>query len=331
LMIPAAYGGMQGDFMELAIFMEEMGRNIVPCPYFTTVVECALPLIQFGTEQQKTDFLPGIAEKGVIWSLAQAEQAADLKAGDINLAAEATGGEFVLNGTKLFVPYASQADFFMVAARTSGTGSPEEGITVFIVDVDTEGIDIQIMPTTARDCRAEVTFNNVRVAGDHILGELDQGWTILDKALQQAAVLKAAEMYGGARAAFDLTVNYARERKQFNKSIGSFQAIQHKLVDLLTLVDGLKYLVYQAAWYMSKDSSSRMLNSMAKVKANIVYHEVCHNGIVLHGAVGWTEEMDIGLYHIRTKAAQFDGGLSDLHLERIAVELEAYVPAFKKI
>jgi alkylation response protein AidB-like acyl-CoA dehydrogenase len=331
LMIPEAYGGMQGDFMELTLFMEEMGHNIVPCPYFTTVGECALPLIQFGTDQQKTNYLPGIAEKGVIWSLAQAEHAADLEVGDINLTAEATGGDFVLNGTKLFVPYASQADFLLVAARTGDTGGPEKGVTLFIVDAETDGIDIQDMPTTARDCRAEVTFNGVRVAGGHILGELDQGWTILDMVLQKAAVLKAAEMYGGARAAFDLTVKYARERRQFKKSIGSFQAIQHKLVDLLTLVDGLKYLVYEAAWYMNNGRPSRMLNSMAKVKANTVYHEVCHHGIVIHGAVGWTEEMDIGLYHIRTKAGQFDGGLSDLHLERIAIELEAYVPEFKKL
>ena len=111
LMIPEEFGGMQGDFMELMIFMEEMGRNIVPCPFFTTVVECALPLLEFGTDSQKKNFLPGIAEKGAIWSLAQAEQAADLDAADINLAAEADGGDFVLSGTKLFVPYATEADY----------------------------------------------------------------------------------------------------------------------------------------------------------------------------------------------------------------------------
>ncbi|MBW2611320.1 MAG: acyl-CoA/acyl-ACP dehydrogenase [Deltaproteobacteria bacterium] len=331
LIIPEMYGGMQGDLIELMIFTEELGRNLVPCPFFGTVVECTVPLLKFGTDPQKQKYLTGIAEKGAIWSLAQAEQVADFEAEDINLTAEADNGNFVLNGTKLFVPYAAEADFFIVAARTNKIGDPREGVTLFIVEAGAEGIGIEAMPTTARDCRGEVRFDGVRVTGDNVLGEQDQGWTILDTVLQHAAVFKAVEMSGGAQAVFDLTVNYARERKQFNKSIGSFQAVQHKLVDLLTLVDGLKYLVYEAAWHMNNGTSSRGLNSMAKVKANAVYHEVCHHGIVLHGAIGWTEEMDIGLYHIKTKAAQFDGGLSTLHLERIAAELEAYVPEYRKL
>lgn len=124
LVIPEEYGGMQGDFMELMILMEEMGRNIVPGPFFTTAVECALALIEFGTEEQKKTYLAGIAEKGMILSFARAEQAADFEAADINLTAEVDGEDFVLNGIKLFVPYAEQADYYVLAARTGSAAPP---------------------------------------------------------------------------------------------------------------------------------------------------------------------------------------------------------------
>jgi len=179
--------------------------------------------------------------------------------------------------------------------------------------------------------RCEVRFDNVAVPAENILGDENAGWKIVDCILQNAAVLKAAEMSGGAQAVLNIAVEYCRERMQFDKPIGSFQAVQHKLVDLLTEVDGLKFLVHKASWLITSGSPSRMLNSIVKAKANTVYHNVCYNGIFLHGAIGWTEEMDIGLYHLRTKTNQFDGGGSDFHQEQIAEELENYTPQFLSI
>ncbi|MCP4751971.1 MAG: acyl-CoA/acyl-ACP dehydrogenase [Proteobacteria bacterium] len=331
LTVPETYGGTEGEFLEMMVFMEEMGRNIVPSPFFTTGVLCTLPLIEFGTEEQKEAHLPRIAEKGEIWSFAQTEETASNEAGEIELAAVAEGDEYVLNGTKLFVSYAKAARKFLVVARTSSGQDPEEGITLFIVDAKTQGIRIEDMPTVARDGRCEVSFDGVRVPKENILGAVDKGWGIVDFVFQRAAVLKAAEMSGGAQAVLDIAVAYAKERKQFDKPIGSFQAIQHTLVDLLTGIDGLKYLVYEAAWKIGSGSPSRKLNSMAKTKANEIYHKVCYNGIVIHGAIGWTEEMDIGLFHLRTRASEFDMGGSDYHKERIACELEKQEPDFVKM
>jgi alkylation response protein AidB-like acyl-CoA dehydrogenase len=331
LIIPEQFGGTEGDFVELAVFAEEMGRNIAPSPFYSTGVLCAMPLIEFGTEEQQKKYLPRIAEKGDIWSFAQTEQKGDYEADDIKMKAVAEGEEFVLNGTKLFVPFATSAKTFLVVARTADGNDPQQGVSLFIVDAKSAGISIELMPTAARDCRCEVQFADVKVPKENLLGDLNDGWKIVDTILQYGAVAKAAEMSGGAQQALTIAVDYARERKQFGKSIGSFQAIQHTLVDLLTHVDGLKYLVYEAAWKISQGTPSKMLNSMVKAKANVVYHQVGYHGMVTHGAIGWTEEMDIGLYHLRTKVNQFDGGGTDLHLERIAGELENMEPDYMKL
>ena len=331
LVIPEAHGGTEGEFLDLMVFQEEAGRNIAPCPFFPTVVLCSLPILEFGSEEQKEEILPKIAEKGEIWTFAQDEQNADKQASDIQLDAKLEDNNYVLNGSKLFVPFGNTAKKMLVAARTGKNDNPEEGITLFIVDAKSAGISYEIMPTTAKDMRCQIDFDNVKVPNNDILGDLDQGWKIIDYIQQRAAVLKAAEMSGGAQAVLDIIVKYSKERKQFNKQIGSFQAIQHRLVDLLTDVDGLKSLVYEAAWKIGIGESSNMLNSMAKTKANTVYHRICYQGIVIHGAIGWTEEMDIGLYHLRTRAFISDAGNTDLHLEKIAGILEQKEPMFKEI
>lgn len=326
LIIPEQFGGTEGEFIDLMLFMEEIGRNIVPSPFFSTVVLCGMPILEFGTDEQKEAFLPGIAEKGKIWSLAQTELQANIDPTDIQLTATLENSDYILNGTKLFVPYASVANYFLVVTRTSQVDNPEDGISLFIIDAKTDGIDIEKIPTVARDNRCEVKFNNVKVPKANILGELHKGWDIVDYVLQNSAVLTAAEMSGGAQAAFSIVNKYAKERKQFDKPIGSLQAVQFKLVDLLTDIDELKYLVREAAWNMNAGTPSRKLNSMAKAKANTVYHDVCYYGIFLHGAIGWTEEMDIGLYHLRTRSLISEAGGTDFHLEKISKELESYQP-----
>ncbi|MFC1895095.1 acyl-CoA dehydrogenase family protein [Thermodesulfobacteriota bacterium] len=328
LAIPEEFGGTEGQYLDLMIFMEEMGRNIVPCPYFTTVALCSLLLLEFATKKQKEQHLPAIAEKGQIWSLAINEEASDWEASDVRMSAVAKGDSYVLNGVKLFVPYANVAEKLLVVVRTGDGAASQEGITVFIVDAKAPGITCEVIPTTARDMRCELAFKNVSVAKENVLGTVGKGWDVVDHIIQRATVLKCAEMSGGAQGALDITVKYARERIQFDKPIGSFQAVQHRLVELLTEVEGLKYIVYEAAWNIDEGHPSRMLNSIAKAKANHVYHRVCFNGIFTHGAIGWTEEMDIGLYHIRTKSYDFDCGGADYHRERIAVELENLQPAF---
>jgi acyl-CoA dehydrogenase len=331
LVVPEEYGGTEGEFIDLMIFMEEIGRNIVPSPYFTTVVECSLPVLRYGADAQKAAILPKIVEKGEVWAYAQSEEKADGTAADLLLAARKEGDNYILNGTKLFVPYAHVSKKLLVAARTDGSGADKSGITLFYLDTKTKGIDIEVMPTTARDMRCQVTFNGVAVPEENILGQLHQGWEIVDYIAQTAALLKAAEMSGGAQAGLGLTVKYVKERKQFDKPIGAFQAIQHKLVEIFTDVEGLKLLVYEAAWRTNGNHPSRRLNAMAKIKANSVYHNVGYFGIFLHGAIGWTEEMDIGLYHIRSRANIADAGGSDIHYDALAEGLRRHRPVFREI
>ncbi len=328
LVIPEEFNGTEGEFLDLMIFMEEMGRNIVPCPFFTTVCQCAPAIQEFGTKSQKKKILPKIAEKGEIWSYAVNEEKANYEASDIQLIATTEGDGFVLNGMKLFVPYANSAKKLLVVGRTRQSENPEDGITLFMVDAKSNGIEIEEIPTAARDMKCEVRFTNVKVAKDDVLGEVDGGWKIVDYVLQYGAVLKAAEMSGGVQAALEIATNYAKERYQFGKPIGSFQSLQHRLVNMLTEVDGLKNLVYEAAWNMSEGTPDRMLNSMVKVKANRAYHRVCYDAVYIHGAIGWTEEMDISLYLLRAKANENDCGGTDFHNERIAAELENYEPDF---
>jgi len=291
-----------------------------------------MPLLEFATTQQKKKYLPKIANKGAIWSLAIKEGSDSYEAGDIKLRADLKDDGYVLNGTKLFVPYANSADHLLVVARIDDDKAADGGITVFIVDGKSAGLKIETIPTVSHDTRCEVQFNDVKVSKENILGEPGKGWEIVDYILKVGAVLKSAEVSGSAQAVVDITVRYAREREQFDKPIGSFQAIQHRLVDHMCEIDGLKNLVYEAADTVNSENPSKLLCSMAKLKANQVHHRVCHEGIVIHGAIGWTDEMDIGQYHLQTKAFENDCGSSEVHTERIAEELENnYEPEFLSV
>ncbi len=329
LVIPEEYGGTEGNIFDLVIFMEEAGSNILPAPYFSTVCLCSMVLLAYGTDEQKEKYLPKIVNKGAIWSLAIKEASDSYEMGDISLSADLRGDRYVLNGEKLFVPYANSADYLLVAARTDDVEAVEGGITLFIVDAKSPGLETQIIPTVSHDVRCEVAFNDVEVPSENILGESGRGGAIVDYLLKVGAVLKSAEVSGSSKAVLDITTRYARQRVQFEKPIGSFQALQHRLVEHMGEVEGLKNLVYEAADTIAAGNPSRRLCSMAKLKANQVHHRVCHEGVIIHGAIGWTDEMDIGQYHLQTKAFENDCGTSELHIERIAAEFEDnYVPEF---
>ena len=320
--LPEAYQGTGGDFLDLMILMEEMGRKLLPSPFFSTMALCSLPLLAYGNAEQKKRFLPDIATGRKIWTLAFTELVDLRGASEIKLQGRPEKESFLLSGSKLFVPYAHVADHLLVAGRTDG--KEEEGVTLFMVDGQTPGLRLEMIPTTAHDQQYEIHFDQARVPKTDLLGKEGEGWSILHFILQRGTILKCAEMLGGAQGALDITTDYAKKRAQFNRPIGSFQAIQHKLADLLIDVEGLRYLVYQAAWGINIGSPSPLLISMAKARANEVYERTCIEGIKTHGALGFTREQDIGLYHIRTKASEFTLGNSDFHKEKIAEELDRY-------
>ena len=321
LIFPEEYGGMRGSFMDLVILMEEMGRNILPGPYFSTVALCALPLLEYGSSEQKTKLLPQIARGENIWTLALTEPSGRYKSSDVKLRALVEGKNNVLEGCKLFVSDAHVADYMLVVGRMGEGDSREEGITVFIVDAKGPNVRAVAIPTIGGDRQFRVSFNRVVVPEDNVLGEMGNGRDVVDFILQRAAVLKCAEISGACQAVLDITSNYAKERIQFDRPIGSFQAIQHKLADMLIDVEAVQYLLCQAAWGISIGLPSPWQISAAKAKANEVYQQICIEAIAAHGAIGYTVDHDIGLYYRRVKAAQFVAGDTDLHREVISIQL----------
>jgi len=231
LTFPEQYGGVGLDFVDLSILLEEMGRALLPGPYFSTVVMAGLCLQEAGSDEQKQEFLPRIAEGGIIMTLALTEPSARWDAQGVQTVARANDAGFTINGTKLFVPNAHVSDYIIVVART---GEGERGISLFIVGRDTPGIQQTLLKTIASDRQSELVFNNVSVPSSALLGELNQGWAAIEKVLAWGAVGKCAEMVGGGQQVLDMTVEYAKQRVQFGRPIGSFQAIHPPLGDLLS-------------------------------------------------------------------------------------------------
>jgi len=325
--LPEEYGGAGAGFLDLMIVFEEMGKRLLSGPFFSTMVLASLPLIQFGSPEQKKEFLPPIASGDRIWTLALTEASGGHHLSGADLRAQQQGPAYSLSGTKIFVPYAHVADHLLVVSRTEE--HDENGFTVFIVDGKLPGITTEIIPTAACDKQCEVCFDQVRVPENLILGGLGKGRDIVKFVFQHGAALKSAEMLGGVEAVLEMTTAYAKERVQFGRPIGSFQAIQHKLADLLIESEGLRYMVYQACWAISNGSASEFVISAAKAKANEVYQRVCIDCMKIYGAVGFTRELDLGLYHLRSKASEHTLGDTPFHRELIAAELEHYeAPAF---
>jgi alkylation response protein AidB-like acyl-CoA dehydrogenase len=321
LIFPEEYGGMGASFVDLVILMEEMGRNILPSPFFSTIALCALSLLEYGSSEQKTKFLPQIAKGEAIWTFALAESSGRCKASEVRLRAVPKGANHVLEGHKLFVTDAHVADYILVVGRTGDGERPEDGITLFIVDAKKPNVRMEMIPTIGGDRQFKVSFDKVTVSKDDILGKVGKGWDILDFVLRRAAVLKCAEMSGACQAVLDMTASYAKERVQFGRPIGSFQAVQHKLADMLIDVEAVQYLLYQAAWGISVGSPMPGQISAAKAKANEAYQRICIEAIAAHGAIGYTVDHDVGLYYRRVKAAEFAAGDTDWHKEMIATEL----------
>lgn len=321
LALPEEFGGVGGGMIDLALVLEEMGRGLLPGPFFSTVAACAFPILAFGTAEQKERYLPSIAAGEAIGSLALTEESGTLEATGIGVEAKVADGGYILNGSKLFVPYAHVADFLLVAARTSSRSDSNEGITMFVVERKSPGIEIDLLPTLAGDKQCEVRFSQVNVPKENLIGEPDRGWSVVELIHQRTALLKSAEMLGGMQAVLEMTIDYTKQRIQFGAPIGSFQAVQHNLVDLFNQIQGLRHLVYEASWRVDAGLPALPadpLISMAKAKANQIYEKTCIDCMKLHGAIGFTEELDIGLYHLKTRANLALGGDTRFHLDRIA-------------
>jgi alkylation response protein AidB-like acyl-CoA dehydrogenase len=321
LAFPEEYDGMGMTFLDLAVLLEETGRAVLPGPFFSSVVEAGFAVLEAGSEEQKKEILAKIATGEAVATLAVTEPSASYEPSAIAVTAKAEGDGYVINGTKLFVDNAHIADYIIVAARTKDGGKPEEGITLFVVEGKAPGITTTLLKTISGSKQCEVIFDKVKVPKSGVLGEVDKGWAAVEKVIEKAAVAKCAEMVGGAQAALDMSVAYAKERVQFGKPIGAFQAIQHHCANMLIDVDSSRFLTYQAAWKVSEGMEATMEVSMAKAWVNEAYRRVTQLGHQIHGGIGFCMDHDMPLYFKAAKTGESLFGTSDWHREKVAQEL----------
>jgi alkylation response protein AidB-like acyl-CoA dehydrogenase len=314
------HGGMGLGFVDLVVLMEEMGRAVVPGPFFSTVLLGGLAVREAGSDAQKKAWLPKISSGEARATLAWMEPSAELGARGITLPAAAKGAGFTLDGTKLFVHDGHTADLIVVAARTGSGSSPEEGVSLFLVPKGTPGMTVTLLPTmdqTRKLC--EVSLKGVALGADALLGKAGQGWAPLARVLDRATVGLCAEMCGGAQKVLEMTVEYAKIRQAFGRPIGSYQGVKHKAADMLVDVENSKSITYYAAWAMDEGVAEGPLAvSMAKAYVSDAYRRVAGAGIQLHGGIGFTWEHDLHLYFKRAKGSEFTFGDATWHRERVA-------------
>jgi alkylation response protein AidB-like acyl-CoA dehydrogenase len=225
---------------------------------------------------------------------------------------------YIINGTKLFVPYAHVADYIICAARTGNQKDDNKDITVFIVPTEEKGIKCTPLQTMSGDKLCEVTFDNVTVSKDSVLGGVGEGWPIVEKTMERIAAAVCCDTVGGLQKVLEMTLDYTKERKQFGKPIGSFQVIQQYMADMVTHVDGLRFVSYQAAWRISEGLPATRETAIAKAWSAESYEWCITKAHQVFGAVGVTIDHDLHFYTIRGKAAQLSYGNADFWREEVA-------------
>ena len=332
MIYPKKYGGKGGRFMDLAVIYEEMGRALLPSPHLSTVVLCGLTILEAGKGYQKSDLLPKIAKGELALSLAltEPESSWDNRAWEaegITVQATPDGDDYIINGTKLFVHDAHIADYFLCVTRTRKSRKPDGGITLFLVKAKDPGISYEILDTTAGDKQCAVIFNQVRVPKRDMVGSLHKGWPPLEKVMKKGALLLCADMVGAGQRVLEITVDYAKNRYQFDLPIGINQYVQDHCAHLLSEVDASRWLTYQAAWKISENLPCNMEIAMAKGWISDSHERACWRGHQVLAGVGY--EVDRGalpLYSRRGKTKQLYLGDADFHLEKLAREIEKWSP-----
>ena len=316
LHIPEEYGGQGFSWVELGIVLEEQGRALLCAPYFSTVVLAANAILNAGTEDQKAALLPGIASGETIATLAFTEPSGKWDAAGITLEATASGDGATLTGTKMFVLDGHVANLIVVVARTSGS-TGEDGISFYTVDGDAAGLTRTALATMDQTRKqAKLEFDGVQAT---LLGTAGAGWAALSKTLDQASVGLCNEMVGGAQYVLDESVQYAKDRVQFGRPIGSFQAIKHKCADMLLETESAKSAAYYAAWAAAEDNDELpVVASLAKAYCSDAYFHSAAENIQIHGGIGFTWEHDAHLYFKRAKSSEILFGDATYHRELLA-------------
>lgn len=321
LPFPEQYGGADFSLLDLAILFEEIGRAAMPSPMFSNIVQGALPILDWGTEDQKNSILPNVASGKMILTFALAEPQVNYDARYVATKAIPQGDGYLLSGTKLFVSYAHVADKIITVTRTSGSSGDEKGLTVFIVDAKTTGITVTQLENIAADKISEVVLDGVSVSSNDVLGKVDDGFEVVQTIVTKAAAIRCAEMVGGAQAEIEITADYTKTRHQFDRPIGTFQAVQHKLADMFIDVNGARWVTYQAIWRLTEGLPAEKDLAIAKAFTDIASQRIALGAQQLHAGIGFDRDYDIHFYYRRQKAFDLRQGTTAVHLATLADHL----------
>ena len=303
LLLPEEYGGSGMSLLEGVALYEELGRALAPVPHFVSAVMSGGVLAAAGSEEQKERWLRSVASGEAVLTPAwlEPENGYSPRGVEMRAVSGASGSGFVLNGVKRHVVFASAADRLVVLART---GEGDEDVDLFLVDPAASGVTLHQQFSIASDTQYEVTFDGVEVAEGDRIGGPGTGWATWQSVLEPGLVLLAAQAVGGARYAMEITTQYAKDRQQFNKPLGAFQALAHYLADAVTNLDGAEQLVHEAAWAGATGRPLSSLAPMAKLFACSTFRDITAMAQQIFGGIGFTLDFDIQLYFRRAKQQQ---------------------------
>jgi alkylation response protein AidB-like acyl-CoA dehydrogenase len=322
MLVPEADGGLGMGHVEAGIVLTEIGRNLTPSPFLTTSVMAATALAE-GSDEVRGRWLPGIAAGDSVAAVA-IDEGPKHRPERIACKAERAGNGFRLSGAKDFVVHGASADVLIVAARTSGSDNDASGVTLFAVPKDAANVSHDTVRLVDGSMASHVKFDGVELDGDAVIGEVDGGRALLGKVINAGRVGAAAEQTGVASGAMDMTVDYLKQRKQFGKLIGEFQALQHRAAHLYSEVEIARAAVIKAQQLLDAGSErADLMVSVAKAKAGRACGLAVREGVQMHGGIGMTDEYDIGLYMKRDRALAEFMGDAYYHTQRVA-EMSGY-------
>ncbi|SIN66995.1 Acyl-CoA dehydrogenase [Parasphingorhabdus marina DSM 22363] len=322
ILVDEEEGGLGLGHAEAGVVLEEIGRNLTPSPFLTTAV-AGVEALNAGGKALRDKYFPGIIAGETVLSLA-IDEGAKHRPDQIAMAATREGNGFKLDGKKQFVVQGGSADALIVAARTSGSAGDEKGLTLFAVDTDAKGLSRDNVRLVDSAVAAHVEFDGVVVDADAVIGEVDDGDVVLKRLLNAGRTGAAAETLGVGTGAMDITVDYIKGRKQFDTTIGSFQALQHRAAHLYSEMEIARATVLKAQQLLDEGAkSAELMVSVAKSKVGRATSLSVKEGVQMHGGVGMTDEYDIGLYMKRDRALQEFLGDANYHTNLVA-EMHGY-------
>ncbi len=312
------YGGSNGDFFDLFVLFEEMGKAVVPSPFFCSAVFAGLLIDEAGEEKLKTAYLPAIIGGGKILTVALRNEEGRYDYTSPTLEAKVAGdGSYRLRGTRLLVPYAHVAEEIVVCAKVVN-GSRESGPTLFLTKAKAQGVECTPLKTIPHEKQFAVTYADSPLRAEDMIGSAGKGAEYVNKILPKLIALKCGEMIGGLSKVVDMTVEYVKQRVQFGRPLGALQVVHHYCADMTTLLDTARLVAYQAASLISAGAPSAKEVAMAKAWCSDSYKKATQIAHQLHGGIGFTEEHDLHLYYKQAKSSELDFGDSWVHRQKVA-------------